>query len=199
MPQKRELVSEVIEKVVPESQAIRTTTSEVRKTAAPISQPTSGTRIAVGSASNKVNNLDDDADIVHVRKVVAGNPNTPLSVLSRLAADHRNSIRRSVAENPKTPVDLLEKLSSDYCPDVRLGVAENPHTPAETLAMLADDDAIDVRYGVAENPHMPEEILLKLARDENPYVRYRALKTLQMLAPDLKSRLMFSMPPAFGW
>ncbi len=122
-----------------------------------------------------------DASIGHVRRVVAGNPNTPLTVLSRLAEDDNYYIRRTVAGNPKTPVEMLKKLSMDYCPEVRLGVAENPHTPRETLAFLADDNAIDVRYGVAENPHMPEDILLKLARDENPYVRYRALKTLQML------------------
>lgn len=138
-----------------------------------------------------------DSDIVHVRRVVAGNPNTPLSVLSRLADDDSETIRRSVAENPKTPVDLLKRLAADLSNEVRLAVAENPHTPANILTVLAQDSAVDVRYGVAENPHMPENILLKLSKDDNPYVRCRALKTLQMLSPDVQSRLMFMMQEPF--
>jgi hypothetical protein len=148
-------------------------------------------------AARKITKLNNDSDIIHVRRVVAGNPNTPLTVLSRLAEDECESIRRSVAENPKTPVEMLQMLSFDPSPEVRLGVAENPHTPSSTLTMLANDEAIDVRYGVAENPHMPEDILVKLARDENPYVRCRALKTLQMLAPDVQSRLIFVMQQPF--
>lgn len=134
-----------------------------------------------------------DSDIVHVRRVVAGNPNTPLSVLSRLANDECETIRRSVAENPKTPKEMLQALAKDISSEVRLAVAENPHTPSEILVVLAADLAVDVRYGVAENPHMPEGILLKLTKDDNPYVRCRALKTLQMLAPDVQTRLAFMM------
>lgn len=197
MPQKREFVSEVVEKVVPESRSNRAATTDIRSAPVTATKPASEARIAVGASRNKPITLHNDADIVHVRRVVAGNPNTPLTVLARLAEDDCNSIRRSVAGNPKTPVELLQKLSNDYCPDVRLGIAENPHTPTETLAMLADDDAVDVRYGVAENPHMPEAILLKLARDDNPYVRCRALKTLQMLAPDVKSRLTLLLQSPF--
>lgn len=146
---------------------------------------------------DNVSKLDSDSDIVHVRRVVAGNPNTPLSVLSRLADDDCEAIRRSVAENPKTPLEMLNRLAADRSPEVRLAVAENPHTPSDVLTVLAGDHAVDVRYGVAENPHMPENILLKLSKDENPYVRCRALKTLQMLAPDVQSRLMFMMQGPF--
>ncbi|MBX9670258.1 MAG: hypothetical protein K2X93_21840 [Candidatus Obscuribacterales bacterium] len=145
-------------------------------------------------ALDNINKLDNvDSDIVHVRRVVAGNPNTPLSVLSRLANDECEIIRRSVAENPKTPKEMLQSLAKDASSEVRLAVAENPHTPSDILVVLAADSAVDVRYGVAENPHMPEGILLKLSKDENPYVRCRALKTLQMLAPDVQTRLAFMM------
>lgn len=137
-----------------------------------------------------------DSDIGHVRRVVAGNPNTPLTVLSRLAEEGVERIRRSVAENPKTPVELLKKLSYDESSEVRLAVAENPHTLPEILTMLSEDSSVDVRYGVAENPHMPEEILLKLSRDENPYVRCRALKTVQMLPANVQSRLRFLLQEA---
>lgn len=136
-------------------------------------------------------------DIYHVRRVVAGNPNTPKQVLERLSSDPLSAIRQRVAENPKTPTEILLKLARDEHTDVRLAVAENGNTPPEVLAMLADDEDLDVRYGVAENPHMPEEILMRLAEDENPYVRCRALKTLQVMAPDVKSRLQMMMQPGY--
>jgi hypothetical protein len=141
---------------------------------------------------DNVTKLDaSESDIAHVRRVVAGNPNTPLTVLSRLAEEGCDRIRRCVAENPKTPVELLKKLSYDDSSEVRLAVAENPHTLPGVLTTLSEDSSVDVRYGVAENPHMPEDILLKLSRDENPYVRCRALKTVQMLPAAVQSRLRF--------
>lgn len=130
-----------------------------------------------------------DAEVMQIRRVVAGNPNTPRPVLMRLAEDSSEAIRRAVAENPRTPAETLKKLAYDKCAEVRLAVAENKHAPAETLGGLADDPSVDVRFGVAESPHMPQDILIALARDENPYVRCRAIKTLQMLAPNLQSRL----------
>ena len=134
---------------------------------------------------------------VHVRRVVAGNPNTPEQVLSRLAGDAVSIIRRHVAENPRTPKDVLTRLAGDPDLDVRLAVAENSNTPPETLSLLASDNDVDVRYGVAENPHMPEQILLDLTKDDNPYVRCRALKTLQMLSPQAHQRLNVIWQSAF--
>jgi hypothetical protein len=128
-------------------------------------------------------------DDVHVRRVVAGNPNTPEQVLGRLAEDSISIIRRHVAENPRTPSEILRRLAADTDLDVRLAVAENSNTPQDTLSLLAIDNNVDVRYGVAENPHMPEKILVALTKDDNPYVRCRALKTLQMLSPESQSRL----------
>jgi hypothetical protein len=81
---------------------------------------------------------------------------------------------------------------------VRLAVAENPNTPTEILSMLAEDEDADVRYGVAENPHMPEDILLKLAEDDNPYIRCRALKTLQMMSPEVQMRVHHMMQTPYG-
>lgn len=135
----------------------------------------------------------NEFDVLHVRRVVAGNPNTPQLVLSRLADDSTPHIRRRVAENPKTPSEVLNRLARDAHSDVRLAVAENPSTPPEVLSWLATDEDMDVRYGVAENPHMPEDILLKLSEDDNPYIRCRALKTLQMLDPQVQSRVKMMM------
>lgn len=164
-----------------------------------------GKSVPLGSNLNSTDNESQAAplsskefDIYHVRRVVAGNPNTPKQVLSRLSEDSMPTIRQRVAENPKTPTDVLVNLSGDEHSDVRLAVAENPNTPPEILAVLADDEDLDVRYGVAENPHMPEEILLKLSEDDNPYVRCRALKTLQMMSPDVQTRLQMMMMPGYG-
>lgn len=137
--------------------------------------------------------LTSEVDALHVRRVVASNPNTPKHVLDRLSGDPNCTIRRHVAENPRTPIELLKKLADDESYEVRLAVAENVYTPPDVLALLSNDESVDVRYGVAENPRMPENILLDLAKDDNPYIRCRALKTLQMLAPDVQSRLKLIM------
>jgi hypothetical protein len=125
-------------------------------------------------------------DILHVRRVVAGNPNTPAQVLTRLGQDRFSVIRRHVAENPRTPPEVLRDLAKDPDMDVRLAVAENIHTPPDTLALLASDPSVDVRYDLAENRHLPEPVLIELTKDDNPYVRLRALKTLQSVWPDNK-------------
>jgi len=119
---------------------------------------------------------------LHVRYIVAGNPNTPREVLAKLSTDVLETVRRRVADNPRTPVTSLTQLAHDPSVDVRLSVAENPNTPPNILEQLAADDDVDVRYGVAENPHIPMEFLRRLAEDSNPYVACRAEKTLNMIA-----------------
>ncbi len=133
------------------------------------------------SASARDNSLEVTTRSLHVRYIVAGNPNTPKEVLAKLSTDVLESVRRRVADNPRTPVTALMQLAHDPSVDVRLSVAENPNTPAETLEQLAADDDVDVRYGVAENPHIPAEYLRRLSDDANPYVACRAQKTLAMI------------------
>ncbi len=118
---------------------------------------------------------------LHVRYIVAGNPNTPAEILCRLAHDPLYSVRRRVAENPRTPVLTLVDLARDENVDVRLAVAENRNAPEHVLAELAVDEDVDVRYGLAENSCQPEEILKTLAEDENPYVACRARRTLERI------------------
>ena len=139
------------------------------------------------SISSGVQNSLEVEDL-HVRRIVAANPNTPKQVLARLAEDRACVIRKHVAENPQTSAEVLKRLATDAEIDVRLAVAENPSAPSEILACLANDSDVDVRYGVAENPHMPIGILAELAKDDNPYIRCRALKTLKTLSPDLQTR-----------
>jgi hypothetical protein len=135
---------------------------------------------AVGNATSV--SPKAEFDILYIRRLVAGNPNTPVKVLGRLAADVYSVIRRRVAENPRTPPDVLCFLARDLDLNVRLAVADNLHTPTDALLLLVKDENADVRYDLADNPHLPREILVSLAKDENPYVRCRALKTLQMVS-----------------
>ncbi len=144
--------------------------------------------VQVGASTN-IKGSQGNIDTLHVRKVVARNPNTPKQVLARLLDDSDSNVRHGIASNPKTDEDLLRKLAKDIDKDVRLAVAENPNTPPDTLTVLSCDEDVDVRFGVAENPHMPENILVKLSQDENAYVRCRALKTLQIFPVEIQERL----------
>jgi len=130
---------------------------------------------------SKQKHLEVTTRTLHVRYIVAGNPNTPKEVLAKLSTDVLENIRRRVAENPRTPVATLVQLACDPHIDVRLSVAENPNTPPEVLERLSQDENVDVRYGVAENPYIPVHILSLLAEDDNPYVACRAQKTLQIV------------------
>lgn len=142
--------------------------------------------------------LQNELNVLHVRRVVAGNPNTPRQVLLRLAGDRSTLIRCAVAANPKSPPELLKILSQDRSSEVRLAVAENTNTPWDVLTDVAHDSDADVRYGLAENPYMPGDILLSLVQDDNPYVVSRALKTLEMLSPDAKTKLRIKLQRAIN-
>jgi len=104
-------------------------------------------------------------------KAAAVNPNTPVSVLEKLAEDEESLVRRGVALNPNTPVSVLEKLAEDEESLVRSGVAHNPNIPVSVLEKLAEDEESLVRSGVAHNPNTPVSVLEKLAEDEESLVR----------------------------
>ena len=135
----------------------------------------------VSSALLRDPSLEMTLKTLHVRYIVAGNPNTPKEVLAKLSTDVLETVRRRVAENARCPVTVLSQLVFDPSVDVRLAVAENTNTPPELLEQLAADDCVDVSYCVAENPHIPVEILRCLAEDSNPYVSCRAQKTVIMV------------------
>ena len=64
-----------------------------------------------------------------VRRNAAGNPNTPVDVLTELAKDSYWCVRSYAAGNPNTSADVLTELAKDsYC-DVRRNAAGNPNTP----------------------------------------------------------------------
>ena len=65
-------------------------------------------------------------------------------------------VRRNAAGNPNTPVDVLSELAKDSDCDVRCFVARNPSTPADVLTELAKDSDYDVRRNVVGNPKLKE-------------------------------------------
>lgn len=119
-----------------------------------------------------------DAQDVHVRYVMAGNPHSSPDMLSKLAKETCHRVRCKVAENPHTPEAVLQSLAADPEPEVRLSVSENPSAPHQVLIGLAKDENDDVRLGMAANHRLPADILKILCEDENLYVVDLAQKSL---------------------
>ena len=65
---------------------------------------------------------------VEAREEKARNTNSQKE-LEKLAEDENEDVRRAVAINDNTPVSLLEKLAEDINEDVRSSVASNDKTP----------------------------------------------------------------------
>ena len=87
-------------------------------------------------------------------------------MLEKLAEDKDEGVRRYVAENVNTPVSLLEKLTDDKVEGVRVGVAGNKNAPVSVLEKLAEDEHEWVRQEVAGNANPPVSVLEKLTEDK---------------------------------
>ena len=105
-----------------------------------------------------------------IRLLVAMNENTPGNVLEGLSKDEDWSVRQAVAENENTPGNVLEYLAKDKHWKVHCAVAENKNTPVATLEILAKNEDENVRCTVAENENTPATVLEKLAKDNDPGV-----------------------------
>ncbi|WP_146131521.1 hypothetical protein [Merismopedia glauca] len=120
-----------------------------------------------------------------VRKEVADNIYTPISVLEKLADDVNPKVRQAIAAHPNTPIPTLEKLAGDPDPEVRQAIARNPHTPQPILQKLSRDSMF-VRRGVAENPNAPIAIFTEFARI--PWLRCSILRN-QNCPENIRDRL----------
>jgi len=133
-----------------------------------------GIRYIVAGNSNTpvdvLKRLASDLDL-YVKCAVAGNSNTPVDVLRQLVSDPRSSVRQGVAFNSNTPVDVLERLASDPRSSVRQGVAFNSNTPVDVLKRLVSDPRSSVRRGVAFNSNTPADALRQLVSDPDLYVK----------------------------
>jgi len=126
-----------------------------------------------------------------VRLAMAGNLNTPVTILEQLAKDGDSRVRRGVAENHNTPVAVLEQLATsawdaggnpafdgDSYGGARSAVARNPNTPVTILEQLAKDEDEYVRGAVGQNPNTPVAVLEQLAKDEIANVRAYVARNL---------------------
>ncbi|MUG98516.1 hypothetical protein F7734_41975 [Scytonema sp. UIC 10036] len=107
-----------------------------------------------------------------VRIGVAINPNTPLSLLEKLAIDEDDYVRRAVGTNLNASENILEQLGLDQNSDVREAVAYHPHTPVTTLTQLAEDRGWHIRKAVASHPNVPASVLNNLAEDATEEVKH---------------------------
>jgi hypothetical protein len=129
--------------------------------------------------------LMDEAETTRIKYLVAGNPNTPASVLDYLSKNSQAKVLEHIALNPRTHLITLKRLAEHENSDVRVAISYNINVSPELLLQLTHDINPDVRYAVAEKSDAPIYLLEELSSDENPYVSLRATKTLQQLkAPD---------------
>ncbi|TQV62032.1 MAG: hypothetical protein FNT15_08110 [Sulfurovum sp.] len=98
------------------------------------------------------------------RWAVAKNHHTKAETLEFLAKDGINLVRALVATNPNTPVSVLSKFFFDE-KIVRDGLSGNPNTPLKYLLILAQDSDKMVRLRVVENPSFPLDEVAKMADD----------------------------------
>ena len=141
-----------------------------------------------------------------VRRGVATNLMSPVSVLNELARDPDKFVRQDVGRNRCCPAPLIESLAAEHMESVRWGVAANPRAPARILEALAQDESLEVRGKVAEHPNSPAALLHVLAVQEVQHSRATAHKvaiirrnvsknvatspsTLELLASDAAGRL----------
>jgi hypothetical protein len=98
-----------------------------------------------------------------IRLAVAGNHNTPLSVLEKLSKDKHNWIPDVVAVHPKLTENLLLKMK--LAPNEQaahdLWLAKQSTTPINILEQLAEHNWNIVRLAVARNLNTPEYLLFQ--------------------------------------
>lgn len=108
----------------------------------------------------------------YVLSDVAWHRDTPVPLLRKiLDKNDTYLIWGSLAGNPNTPVDILERLAQKKNRHTNITLSRNPHTPLPILKVLAKSHDYFVRGTVARNPAIDTELMLQLAKDENDKVR----------------------------
>ncbi|NJL63319.1 MAG: HEAT repeat domain-containing protein [Methylacidiphilales bacterium] len=122
---------------------------------------------------------------------IAGNINTPVHILEKLAGDRDGWVRRTVFQNPSTPNAIFQifheyevaianphtstaKLSEMATRDweqTLLGIASHGNTAPELLIQLATAKSWEIRAAVALNPNVPMQVLEELVLDKRLGVR----------------------------
>lgn len=107
---------------------------------------------------------------------LASNPNTPVSVLVKLAKLERKSdwpfnVHREVIENPATTKEVLQQLLLFKSAKLRGAVAFAHQTPLDLILGLEKDPEVTVRVAIAKRHDSPKNILASLASDTEVAVR----------------------------
>lgn len=137
------------------------------------------------------------SDETEIRKALAKNPNTPLSVANRLINDDVESVRLALAENPTLPHSVIGELTHDSSPLVRLALAENINTPKKTrvelLTNLLNVDDYGIKLDVLRNAELPDSVrdvaLTELCFEKNKKA-WQDLATLDNLNLDTVKSLI---------
>ena len=128
-------------------------------------------------------NLIDDKDVV-IRKAVAANPNTPVSILKQLAAtDDDIEVFWTILRHPKCSINLkriiFDRLSQYRKPSLaRLTVLLNNYADSKLLACNVNSTCWLERYAISQNAQTPTRTLKKLVEDANYIVRAAAIDNL---------------------
>jgi hypothetical protein len=137
----------------------------------PVTQP---------NASNEV------FEEVATRRQTSEEEETATSGKDALASLSEASIK-VIAGNPRTAGSVLSKLAMHANPEIRATVARNQNALPETIWLLAKDYDEAVRLAIAEHLESSKDVLRALCDDANPLVSWRANNTLSVLAGSAKT------------
>jgi len=89
--------------------------------------------------------------------------------LAQLARSDEAKVRAGAAAHPNTPLTLLLRLAVDEANSVRAGVARNPRKdiPEEVFRDLANDKAADVVFALIANDSVPDSIIARVIRGKH--------------------------------
>ncbi|MFB2894840.1 hypothetical protein ACE1CI_18170 [Aerosakkonemataceae cyanobacterium BLCC-F50] len=150
-----------------------------------------------------------------IRKIVAGNPNTPVTVLEWLATREfvnqeetrqepdplfgprtPEEVLYSLVYNPSLTPEILARLAIDPSPKIRALLIRHPNMTPELWEQLAQDEDVEVRYAIASATNCPISILQTLASDEVENVRLKIASnantpanTLELLCQDVDAKV----------
>jgi hypothetical protein len=114
-----------------------------------------------------------------VMRLVAGNPNTSVATLEKLAGSGNEYVLHDVLRNPNTPLRALQPhLQSDnYL--VEWALALNPNTPAAALERLSRSADRNTRLNLTWNAATPNPVLETLAKDADESIARNAGQALE--------------------
>lgn len=96
-------------------------------------------------------------------------PSLSDSDLAQLAKSDEAKVRAGAAAHPNTPLTLILKLAVDPANSVRAGVARNPRKgiPEEVFRELANDKAAEVVFALIANEAVPDSVITRVMRGKH--------------------------------